>query len=140
MAASNTRITESVKLRAIELRADGLSFERISKELSIAKQSAVDIIKENAEQVDTLRAVAVEATYEANQLNRAGRINQLVALHNRLREEIERRDLTDLPTKDLVTLFLKTSDTLKAEVVYEPILSSEQQATAKSRRNLDWMI
>lgn len=140
MAASNTRITESVKLRAIELRADGLSFERISKELSIAKQSAVDIIKENAEQVDTLRAVAVEATYEANQLNRAGRINQLVALHNRLREEIERRDLTDLPTKDLVTLFLKTSGTLKGEVVYGEILSSEQQATAKQRRSLDWMI
>lgn len=133
------KITESIKLRVIELRADGASYSSIANTLSIAKQTAVNIAKENIDEIGTLRAIEMEATFQAQQVNREGRISQLSALHNRLREEIERRDLTDLPTKDLVALYLKTSDTLKGEVYTPTIRSSEEQATDKyNRQQLEW--
>lgn len=132
-------ITESIKLRVIELRADGASYSTIADTLSIAKQTAVNIAKENIDEIGTLRAIEMEATFQAQQVNREGRISQLSALHNRLREEIERRDLTDLPTKDLVALYLKTSDTLKGEVYTPTIRSSEEQADDKFQRSqMNW--
>lgn len=132
-------ITESIKLRVIELRADGASYSTIADTLSIAKQTAVNIAKENIDEIGTLRAIEMEATFQAQQVNREGRISQLSALHNRLREEIERRDLTDLPTKDLVALYLKTSDTLKGEVYTPTIRSSEEQADDRYQRSqLNW--
>lgn len=134
-----TKIPESIKLRVVELRADGVSYSQIAEQLSIAKQTAVNIAKEKIDEIGTLRAIEVEATFKAQQINRDGRISQLSILHNRLREEIERRDLSELPTKDLVTLFLKTSDTLKGEVYTPTIRSTQEQEQDRIKRNeFDW--
>jgi intein-encoded DNA endonuclease-like protein len=127
-------ITESIKLRVIELRAEGVSYSDIAQQLTIAKQTAVNIAKENIDEIGTLRAIEVEATFKAQRINRDGRIAQLSQLHQRLREEIERRDLSELPTKDLVALFLKTSDSLKGEVYSPEIRSTEEQAQDRSQR------
>lgn len=133
------KITESIRLRVIELRADGVSYSKIAEQLSIAKQTAVDIAKEKIDEIGTLRAIEMEATFKAQQVNRDGRIAQLSTLHNRLREEIERRDLSQLPTKDLVALYLKTSDTLKGEVYTPTIKSTQEQAEDKyQRQQLQW--
>lgn len=128
-----TKITEPVKLQVIQLRAEGVSYSKIADKLSISKQTAVNIAAERIDEIDTLRAVEVEAFFKSQQINRDGRIEQLSLLHQRLREEIARRDLTELPTKDLVALFLKTSDTLKGEVYSPTIRSSDQQE--KDRRD-----
>lgn len=133
------KITESIRLRVIELRADGVSYSKIAEQLSIAKQTAVDIAKEKIDEIGTLRAIEMEATFKAQQVNRDGRIAQLSTLHNRLREEIERRDLSQLPTKDLVALYLKTSDTLKGEVYTPTIKSTQEQEEDKyQRQQLQW--
>lgn len=133
------KITESIRLRVIELRADGVSYSKIAEQLSIAKQTAVDIAKEKIDEIGTLRAIEMEATFKAQQVNRDGRIAQLSTLHNRLREEIERRDLSQLPTKDLVALYLKTSDTLKGEVYTPTIKSTQEQAEDRlQREQLQW--
>jgi intein-encoded DNA endonuclease-like protein len=118
----------------IELRAEGVSYSDIAQQLTIAKQTAVNIAKENIDEIGTLRAIEVEATFKAQRINRDGRIAQLSQLHQRLREEIERRDLSELPTKDLVALFLKTSDSLKGEVYSPEIRSTEEQAQDRSQR------
>lgn len=128
------KITENTKLKVIELRAEGFSYSQISEQLSIAKQTAVNIAKEKIDEIDTLQAINQEATFKAQQINREGRIQQLSLLHNRLREEIANRNLSDLPTKDLISLYLKTSDTLKAEVFEPSIRSSTEQAQDRSSR------
>lgn len=120
-------ITQQIKLRVIELRAEGLSYAKIAKEANIAKQTAVDIIRDNIDEVETLQAVEMDALIDAERVNLRGRIEQLSALHNRLRQEIEQRDLSDVPTEKLISLFIKTSETLKGEVTPPVVRSTEEQ-------------
>lgn len=129
-------IPQKVKIRAIELRAGGASYASIAKELSIAKQTAVDILREKPEEIATLRAIELEALYETERVSNRGRIEQLSALHTRLRQEIEGRDLADVPTEKLISLYLKTSDTLKGEVTAPVIQSTTEQNKAASDREL----
>lgn len=130
-------ITNSVKLRVVELRADGLSYERIAKELSISKQSAVDIAKEKIDEVATLQAIRMEALFESERINTKGRIEQLSALHSKIREEIEKRDLSDVPTDKLINLFLKTTDALSGEV-YTPTIRSTEEQKKDARDREQW--
>lgn len=130
-------VTEKIRLRVIELRAEGVSYDKISKEVGIAKQTAVDIAREQLDSISTLQAIKMEAIFEAERVNAKGRIEQLAALHTRLREEIERRNLADLPTEKLISLFIKTSDTLKGEVYTPTIYSSKEQAEQASQR-MQW--
>lgn len=120
-------ITQQIKLRVIELRAEGLSYAKIAKEANIAKQTAVDIIRDNIDEVETLQAVEMDALIDAERVNLRGRIEQLSALHSRLRQEIEQRDLSDVPTEKLISLFIKTSETLKGEVTPPVVRSTEEQ-------------
>ena len=128
-------VTQQVKLRVIELRAEGLSYAKIAKEAKIAKQTAVDIIRDNIDEVETLQAVEMDALIDAERVNLRGRIEQLSALHNRLRQEIEQRDLSDVPTEKLISLFIKTSETLKGEVNPPVVRSTEEQRQDKCMRD-----
>ena len=120
-------VTNKIKLRVLELRAEGLSYAKIAEEASISKQTAVDIVKANIDQVTTLQAVEMEAFLDTSRVNYKGRVEQLSALHTRLREEIERRDLSQVPTDKLIALYLKTSDSLKGEVKTPCIRSTHEQ-------------
>ena len=134
-------VPTKVKLRVIELRAEGLSFANIAKEANVSKQTAVDIIRENIEEVTTLQAIEMEALIDASKVNQRGRIEQLSELHSRLREEIARRDLSEVPTDKLIKLYLNTSETLKQEVKEDiPTAKSvsEQAGAAQRRAMLDW--
>ena len=123
-------VTQKIKLRVIELRAEGLSFAKIAKEANISKQTAVDIVRENIDEVTTLQAALIDA----ERVNQRGRIEQLSALHSRLREEIEQRDLSQIPTEKLIKLFIKTSETLKGEVTTPEVRSSEEQRKDRNNR------
>lgn len=134
-------ITQQVKLRVIELRAEGLSYAKIANEMKIAKQTAVDIVKDNIDEVTSLQAVEMEALIDAERVNQRGRIEQLSELHSRLREEISSRDLSEVPTDKLIKLYLNTSDTIKREVERadpQPKSLTEQQQAARSREYFEF--
>lgn len=130
-------VTQAVKLRVIELRAEGLSYADIATEAKISKQTAVDIVRSNIDQVNTLQAVEMEALLDASKVNLKGRVEKLAALQDRLRSEIEQRDLSDIPTDKLIALYLKTSDTLKGEVPTPIPLSTEEQEE-EARKRCGW--
>lgn len=126
-----------VKLRIIELRAEGLSYAKIAEALKISKQTAVDIVKDNQDQVATLQAVEMEALFDASRVNLRGRVEQLSALQAKLREEIAQRDLSQVPTDKLITLFIKTTQALKEEVYIPEAKSSSEQTKEAQQRSLD---
>lgn len=130
-------INAKVKLRVIELRAEGMSYAKIAEALKIAKQTAVDIVRENQDEVATLQAVEMEAVFEAEQVNLRGRVEQLSALQAKLRDEIAKRDLSQVPTDKLITLFIKTTQALKDEVYIPEAKSSSEQTKEAQQRSLD---
>lgn len=127
-------LTNQTKLQIISLRAEGVSYAKIAKEAKVSKQTAVDVARESRDQIETLQAVELEALFDAHRINLKGRLEQLTTLQRRLLEEIERRDLTDLPTKDLINLYLSTSKNIKEEVFTPQILSTSEQESAATKR------
>ena len=126
MAKRQTR-QEALQEQVVTLRADGATYSEIAERTALPVQEFIDLSAEESYKVSTLRAVRMETLITTQRVDHRGRIEQLSHLQSRLREELERRDLSDLPTDKLVTLLLKTSEALKGEVTTPEILSSEAQ-------------
>jgi len=114
------------KERFIELRAKGWSFDKIAKELGKAKQTLIDWSKELQDEIANLKALELEALYESYYLLKENRLQTFGAMLTKIKEEIERRDLSDVPTDKLLDLLLKYNSQVKEEIV-EPIYKTSQE-------------
>ncbi len=120
--------------RIIELRARGKSYSTIASELKIGKQTALDVCKKYKEQIATLQAWELEQLYEEQRITSQERITAIASLMHRVREEIDRRDLTQVPTEKLIDLYLKQASTLKEEIIEPNFQSGEEQARDRQER------
>jgi len=114
------------KERFIELRAKGWSFDKIAKETGKAKQTLIDWSKELQDEIGNRKALELEALYESYYLMRENRLQTFGAMLTKIKEEVERRDLSDVPTDKLLDLLLKYNSQVKEEIV-EPIYKSSQE-------------
>ena len=116
------------KERFIELRAKGLSYDKIAKKLGKAKQTLIDWSKDLQEEIANRKALELEALYETYYLQRENRLQMFGAMLTKIKEEVEGRDLSDVATDKLLELFLKYNSQVKEEIV-EPIYKSSQELT-----------
>lgn len=114
------------KERFIELRAKGLSFDKIGKEIGKAKQTLIDWSKELQDEIANRKALELEALYETYYLQRESRLQTFGAMLTKIKKEVESRDLSDVPTDKLLELLLKYNSQVKEEIV-EPIYKSSQE-------------
>lgn len=114
------------KERFIELRAKGWSFDKIAKETGKAKQTLIDWSKDLQDEIANRKALELEALYENYFLMRENRLQTFGAMLTKIKEEVERRDLSDVPTDKLLELLLKYNSQVKEEIV-EPIYKSSQE-------------
>jgi transcriptional regulator len=114
------------KERFIELRAKGWSFDKIAKELGKAKQTLIDWSKELQEEIANRKSLELEALYESYFLLKENRLQTLGVILTKIKKELEKRDLSDVPTDKLLDLLLKYETQLKDEIV-EPIYKSSQE-------------
>ena len=115
-----------LKERFIELRAKGWSFDKIAKELGKAKQTLIDWSKELQDEIANRKALELEALYESYYLLKENRLQTFGAMITKIKEEVERRNLSDVPTDKLLELLLKYNSQVKEEIV-EPIYKSSQE-------------
>jgi hypothetical protein len=88
----------------IGLRAQGWSFARIAAELDVSKPTLIHWSRLHQHRIRNLQALEMEAAAEQCQLSRRHCLESLAADERRLREELARRDLKDIPTARLVLL------------------------------------
>ena len=131
-------IDANTKLKIVELRARDYSIKRIADELGIAKQTVVDALQDMKEQVATLRAINLDELYESQAITAEARIRNLSSLTQRIKEELDGRDLTDVPTDKLIDLYIKTASALEERII-EPVFQSsqEQEEDREARKILD---
>lgn len=120
--------------KIIELRARGKSYASIAKETKVAKQTAVDVCKKYKEEVAALQALEMDELHETQKVTYQERITALSSLMRRMREEIDRRDLTQVPTEKLIDLYLKQAAALKEEIIEPNFRSSEEQEKDRQER------
>ena len=114
------------KEKFIELRAKGYSFDKIALELGKAKQTLIDWSKDLQDEIANRKALELEALYESYYLLKENRLQSFGAMLNKIKKEVESRDLSDVPTDKLLDLFLKYNSQIKEEIV-EPIYKSSQE-------------
>lgn len=120
------------KEKFIELRAKGYSFDKIAKELGKAKQTLIDWSKDLEDEIANRKALEIEALYEKYYLLKENRLQTFGGMLNKIKDEVERRDLSDVPTDKLLDLFLKYNSQVKEEVV-EPNFKTSTEIDEERR-------
>lgn len=104
-----------IQTKFIELRAKGFSYDRISQELHTAKQTLINWGYQYETEISNLRQLELESLQEQFLFTHGQRIQLLGEMFKRLNAELETRDLKDVPTDKLLSMFLKCLDFLKSE-------------------------
>lgn len=124
------------KERFIELRAKGWSFDKIAKELGKAKQTLINWSKELQDEIANLKAMELEALYEKHYLLKEHRLRTFGDMLMRIKEEIDQRDLSDVPTDKLLDLLLKYENQVRDEIIEPTYKSSAEIREERDERQL----
>ncbi|MEZ4814316.1 MAG: hypothetical protein R3A80_03805 [Bdellovibrionota bacterium] len=101
--------TLEAESRFIELRAKGLSFEKIAKELDISKQTLLTWSKSLRLEIKNARAIELDSVREQLSLNTETRLRDMAKLRDRVSIELDKRSLEEIPTDKLIELSRKIS-------------------------------
>ena len=116
--------TEKVKAEALRLRAEGTSVEEIVERTGLGAQEVVDILAEEQDAITTMQGIKEEAALISYGVSRRERLKKIVSLRNRVEEELDKRDFSDIPTEKLPALLLKINEAIREEVTPPRIISS----------------
>ena len=124
------------KERFIEMRAQGYSFDKIAKELGRAKQTLIDWSKELQEEIANLKALELEALYEKYYLLKETRLQTFGEMLQKIKKEVDKRNLSEVPTDKLLDLYLKYNSQAKEEIIEPQFKSSGEIDEERAEREL----
>ena len=106
---------QETKSKFVELRAKGWSFDRIANELNVSKSALIDWGKELELDIRSLKAIELESLQERFYMRKAQRIELFGEKLQAIKSELDKRDLSQLPTDKLFDLFIKYANVLNSE-------------------------
>lgn len=104
-----------IKQRFIELRAEGKSFQTISKELGIAVGTCSKWEHELAREIGILKSEALNNLYNSYHMTKEARIKNLGDTLSNIDTALEEADLKELAPDKLLDYKLRYADALKKE-------------------------
>jgi transcriptional regulator with XRE-family HTH domain len=93
--------------RFLELRAQGKSLRTVAEELAVGRQTLVRWEREYKEQIENLKAMELDALLERHRLTVQAQIERYGVELKRVTEELQKRDLADVPTPKLYDIMVK---------------------------------
>ena len=106
-----------VQNQFVELRAKGNSYDNIAKTLGVSKSTLLSWSKDLSMAINNERNVAMDAIYEKHKLAKQHQMEMLGIQLGKVREELEKRDLSEVSTDKLVTMQLKLLDAVNSSGV-----------------------
>ena len=103
------------KERFIELRAKGIPYERIATELDVSKPTLIKWGKELEMEVNNAKALEKEVLQEEYFVSWAQRVQLVGGRLKSIRDELDKRDYTDVSTEKLMELEMKYTVLLKQD-------------------------
>lgn len=101
----------------IELRAKGITYEKIAKKLGKTKQTLINWSKELTEEIANHREIELESLRAQYLATKEARLKVLSDNLDRVEKALEKRTLEDVCTDKLMSLALKLSQQLAAEEI-----------------------
>ena len=108
---------EQKRSQFVQLRAKGLSYAKIAKELKVSTSTLSNWNQELLAEIAQVKAMELEALQEEYFMLKEGRIRLLGSQLKTIQEEISGRDLSKVSTEKLMELQLRYFDELKTEYV-----------------------
>ncbi len=126
----------------IELRAKGYSFQRISDKLHISKPTLIEWSKDTVtnRDIQNQRTLVVDDLQERYAVTRRHRIETFGQFLQKAKDELNGRDMSNIPTDRLITMVIKLSDTLKADERELVLLGEEEWKPLKLGEETTWKI
>jgi intein-encoded DNA endonuclease-like protein len=104
------------KEKFIELRSQGFSFEKISKEINVSKPTLIKWSQEYSQEISNLIFFHSENLIEEFKLLRIHKIESLSRTLNRVLEELSKRNFENVNTKDLISIAFSLENKLRENV------------------------
>lgn len=102
--------------RFIELRAAGLSFDKIAAELGVCKTTLLKLNRKLAGEIERLKFINFEAMAEKYKMLKTARLEALGSLLTKVDSALEAADFSKLSPERLVLLKLRLAENMKAEL------------------------
>ena len=122
---------EELKAQFIELRAKGLSYQKIAKRLKVSKSTLANWSAELEGEIASLRAMELEALYERYYLTKEARIKLLGDQLRAIQAELKTRSLDQVSTEKLLEMELKMLQTIQEEHVEVRPLSDYERSVLR---------
>lgn len=108
---------QQTKEQFMELRASGMSYQKIVDQLHVSKQTLISWSRELKHEIANLRAISRDALQEQYYVMTSKRIELFGEKLQALQTELAGRDLSSVPTEKLLDCVLKYGKALKEEEV-----------------------
>lgn len=108
---------KDLKNSFILYRAMGLDYVMIEKKLGVDRDKLADWDKEYDVKIAELKMIELDKLQNKYYLMKEKRIKLFGELMLRIKDELDERDLGEIPTKQLFDLFVKCYNTLKEEYI-----------------------
>ena len=107
-------IEGEMRINFIQLRSEGLSVEDIAEELNVSQGYIIELIETiKPDVLSNYKTLALDKIQLDNYVTKGKRIEVFGEQFKALKEELLKRDLKNVPTEKLLTLFLKYGEFLK---------------------------
>lgn len=104
-----------VKQKFVELRAEGLSYDKISKEIAVSKPTLMKWEKEFSREIKELRFIQFETLKEKYLMTKEARVENYGELLTKAKEELKSRDLKDISSDKLLNMIHDLENKFKEE-------------------------
>lgn len=128
--ANITKLDQKEKL--IELRAKEVSYQRCAEEIGVSENTLMKWGRELEVEINNQRQLELDALQEKFYVTKKKRIEFYGEQLNRFHAELEKRELSDIPTEKLFDLAMKAVATLKQE---ETKISFKEKRTIEEALN-----
>ena len=114
------------KKKFVELRAKSWGYAKISEHLKVSQSTLINWSKELRDEIENMKAIELEAIRDENLLTEKGSVESIGALLKKITGELEKRDLSDVPTATLINIFVKFQAVL-VEKEKKPVLFFKEE-------------
>jgi hypothetical protein len=108
--------SQETRERFMELRARGQSYAKISEALEVSKPTLIKWGRQYSAQIQELQEQEMEAMCERFRIARQHRVERFVQQIDRLEQEFESRDLTEVQTDRLMRLWIRMMEAVRTEL------------------------
>ncbi len=117
--------TNSEKEKFIELRVNGVSYDKISQELGISKPTLIKWGREYHREISNRLYIDYEALISEYSLKKKSRVESLAIVLRKALEELKSRSFEDLNVKDLLFIIQQLDKKILEEVSPHQYLTGE---------------